>query len=140
MSEGSGALWRYIGRNLLPPDIHATRIESPCSPGFPDVHFNYRGVSGTLELKFLRKKKLPFGDDGLNKFQIAWHREAEDHKAHSLIIAEVNDQIYVIPGRWYAQFNGATNLNYMSRLVVVKRSIDDRDREVFSQLLMRIGV
>lgn len=138
MSEA--ALWRYVRDKLLPPGIHATRIESPCSPGFPDVHFNFRGSTGTLELKFLRKKKLPFGDDGLNREQIAWHRNAIDNGAHALIVAEVTNEIYVIPGRWYNQFNDAVNLEYMSRLIIIKRKLDPEDVDFFSQLLLRIGV
>lgn len=140
MSEGSGALWKWVQRNLLPPDIQVTRIESECSAGFPDVHFNYYGVSGTIELKFLRKKRLPFGTQGLNKYQIAWHREANEQNAHSLIIADVNDEVYVISGRWFSHFNGATNLDHMSRLIVTKGRCSDEDRQLFSNLLRKIGI
>lgn len=140
MSEGSGALWNYVRGKLLPPGIHATRIESPCSPGFPDVHYSYYGVSGTIELKYLRKKKLPFGDDGLNREQRAWHREAILQGAHTLIVAEVKEEIYVMSGKWYSQFNEAQSLKHMSPLIFVKRNLEAEDLGLFALILRRINI
>lgn len=137
MSEGSGALWRYVKGKLLDPlDVHATRIESPCSPGFPDVHYHLHSVSGTIELKFLRKKNLPFGDDGLNREQRAWHREAVRHKCKALILADVNDVLYLIPGQWAQQFNDATSLEFMSAWIARKRRLSDQDLHNFYAALV----
>lgn len=134
------ALWKYLRDRMLPPGIQATRIESRCSPGFPDVHYNYAGASGTLELKFLRKKKLPFDKEGLNREQIAWHRSALEHRALSFIVAEVHRKIFVIPGIWYSRFNEETDLAYMSRLIVEKGNLSQKELAFFSQLLAGIRV
>lgn len=39
-------VWQRIREHLKP--LHAQRIESECTPGFPDVEF----IGGTLELKY----------------------------------------------------------------------------------------
>lgn len=139
MPEGSGALWRYI-QKMMPPGAHATRIESRCSPGFPDVHYNWAGVTGTLELKSLRKKNLPFGNDGLNLEQRIWHREAIANGAHALIIAEVHNEIFFMSGKWYNRFNESQSLGWMSSLIVVKRKLGEADIRQFHLMLQRINV
>lgn len=105
MSEGSGAVWRYVRGKLLPPGVHATRIENEIGAGFPDVHYTYRGISGTLELKFLRKKNLPFGEEGLNKDQRIWIRDEVKAGGIVWLVADVNDHIFVLPGKIAFLFN-----------------------------------
>lgn len=134
MSEGNGALWRYL-RELLPAGIHATRIENRIGAGFPDVHYIYRGVTGHLELKFLRKKKLPFGNDGLNPEQQVWIREAEWADGLTWIVAEVTPKIYFVPGRHYGNFNHTENLEAFSVLTLTKRKIIPADMTKFARLL-----
>lgn len=135
MSED--ALWRYVRGKLLPPGTHATRIESRVSPGFPDVHYVYRGQSGTLELKFLRKKKPPFGDEGLNLEQRIWHREADSAGATAYLIAEITPRIYIIKGSSAEVFNEWTQEDFdlHSKLVLTKRRVDKEDRSFFIGLL-----
>lgn len=117
MSEA--ALWKYLRDKILPADIHATRIENGVSAGFPDVHYTICGRSGTLELKFLRKKKLPFGDGGLNLDQRLWIRDEVGAGGTVWIIAEVNKIIYVVRGRYADAFNEWT-LDEMSRFSSMK--------------------
>lgn len=113
MSEGSGALWKYVRGKLLPPGIHVSRIEAgqgEVESGFPDVFYTYRhdnGLSrtGTIELKFLRKKKLPFGEDGLRKSQKIWIRDEVEAGGRVWILAEVGKAIYLVRGRNYRTFN-----------------------------------
>lgn len=137
MSEA--ALWKYLRDKIISQKVHATRIESRVSPGFPDVHYTYDGFSGTLELKFLRKASLPFSDQGLNREQLVWHRDAEEAKAIHLIVAEVKGTIHVIPGKFYDKFNAATNLLPLATLVIVKGHLELEDRDLFSHMMkMRI--
>lgn len=135
MSEA--ALWSYLRRKILPPGIHATRIESRVSVGFPDVHYTYHSRSGTLELKFLRKKKPPFGKEGLNLDQRIWHRDNWEAGGTSFIIAEVTSVIFVVKGAYATEFNDWTqeDLDQRSKLVLTKRHIDQADLGFFAGLL-----
>ena len=105
------SLWRYVRDKLLPPQIHATRIESRVSPGFPDVHYTIRlelfkaAHTGTLELKFLRKKRLPFGEDGLNRDQRIWIDKEIDAGGTVRILAQVHDRLFLMHGREAYRFN-----------------------------------
>lgn len=111
MSESS--LWTYVRSKLLPPGIHATRIENETDGGFggfPDVHYSYlrenkTRSSGTIELKFLRKKNPPFGDDGLRLSQRIWIRDELAAGGLVWIMAEVGKSIHLVRGRHYASFN-----------------------------------
>lgn len=113
MSEGSGALWKYVRGKLLPPGIHVSRIEAgqgEVESGFPDVFYTYRhenGIShtGTIELKFLRKKNLPFGDDGLRKSQKIWIRDEIEAGGTVWIIADIGKTINLVRGKYWKEFN-----------------------------------
>lgn len=135
MSESS--LWTYVRGKLLPPGIHATRIENGVSAGFPDVHYTYQGKTGTLELKFLRKKKLPFGDDGLNKDQRIWIRDEVDAGGKVWIIADCGDFINIVPGSKAKVFNDfeAEEMTSASSLIVRKRILTKSMIEGFASLL-----
>lgn len=136
------SLWRYVRDKLLPPGIHATRIESFCSPGFPDVHYTYQGVSGTLELKFLRKKSLPFGDEGLNQNQILWIPQQLEAHGRVWIIAEALGDIFVLHGRHYEHFNELSydELYEASEMIWKKRLPAENTaglRRMFHELLVK---
>jgi hypothetical protein len=143
VSEGSGALWRYLRERLLPHGIHATRIENEGEAGFPDVHYTYRpsllgpGHSGTLELKYLRKKNPPFGDQGLRLSQKIWIRDELDAGGRALIVAQVQNRIFVLPGRLWEEFNEMNELmlGHHSSLIIVQRQITPEIRKRFAALL-----
>lgn len=120
-------LWRYVRDKLLPRDIHATRVENGVSAGFPDVHYTYQGRSGTLELKFLRKKNPPFWEDGLNRDQIIWIRNNLEVGGRVWILADIGPQICVIRGRHAEQFNEwkREDFSVSSTLIFHKRRIDE---------------
>lgn len=82
-----GALWRWLSKRLPPGNF--TRIESPCSPGVPDVnytldvattesrHVNLHGfvnVHGWIELKIGAAGRYPFKRErrGLRASQCIW--------------------------------------------------------------------
>lgn len=120
-------LWRYLRDKLLPAGIHATRVENGVSAGFPDVHYSYRRengtcTAGTLELKFLRKKKPPFGDDGLNQDQLIWIRDEIESGGTVWILAEIHKVIYMVRGKHASSFNdwNLDNFKLHSTLVIRK--------------------
>jgi len=137
MSEGSGALWRYVRDKLLPRDIHATRVENGISAGFPDVHYTVRhetGIShtGALELKFLRKKNPPFGEEGLNRDQMIWIREELALGGSVWIVADIGKHICMIRGKFAPVFNGWGRAEFMrnSTVILEKRKLTkDRVKE-----------
>jgi hypothetical protein len=86
MNESS--FWRWLSSRLPPGDF--TRIESPCSPGVPDVNYTlerrypYLGdpnraiaVHGWIELKIGAAGRYPFKADrrGLRASQRLWLHE-----------------------------------------------------------------
>lgn len=128
MSEDS--LWKYVRDKLLPKGIHATRIENETDSGFggfPDVHYSHlreNGTrsSGTIELKFLRKKKPPFGNDGLRLSQKIWIRDELAAGGLVWIIADIGKTIHLIRGSYYKSFNDwiLENFECGSTLIFVK--------------------
>ena len=128
MSEGS--LWSYVRDKLLPKGIHATRIENETDSGFggfPDVHYsllraNGTRSSGTIELKFLRKKKPPFGDDGLRLSQKIWIRDELAAGGLVWIIADIGQRIFLVRGRNWKAFNDwdLSDFELGSTLIFVK--------------------
>lgn len=122
---------------------HFTRIESDAEAGFPDVHYTYRhdffrpAHTGSLELKFLRKKKPPFGDDGLRLSQRIWIRDEIEAGGRVKIIAQVRDRIFILPGRVHSEFNELNELmmEHWSDLILQHRKLTDADREKFASLL-----
>lgn len=122
MSEST--LWTYVRDKLLPPGIHATRIENGVSAGFPDVHYTVRHENnhvstGSIELKFLRKKNPPFGDDGLNQDQILWIRDELEVGGKVWIVAEVDRHICLIRGLYFKEFNKWTRDDFMQKSTVI---------------------
>jgi hypothetical protein len=120
------ALWESL-RGLLPPDCHATRIESDVSPGFPDVHYSYKEVTGTIELKKSRKSPksaLPFSGkgQGLRKSQIDWIGAELYSGGLVWIIAQVGRTIYVLDGQHADNFNKMTVHDLMRCSVTVWQS------------------
>lgn len=101
MSEAS--LWNYL-RKVLPKEGHYSRIESPTSQGFPDVHFTLHGVSGTIELKSTKrpKTKYPFsGKDGLRRSQITWIEDEIESSGWVLLCLACGDYIYLLKADLY---------------------------------------
>lgn len=127
--SSEGSLWSWL-RKRLPRAAHVSRIESETSAGIPDVYFKISGSPAVwLELKFLRKRNLPFGDDGLRPSQIRWILDEIEQKGTVWIVAEVRKVIFFIPGRWAATFNrfGWNELTDRSILALRKRNFDSRN-------------
>lgn len=111
-------LWEWL-RDVALPIGNYDRIEAPdTAPGHPDVRYTIKSdnpfyddcISGTIELKYSSAQAVPFPDEdkGLHKSQRTWMRREVRHCGKVWIIAEVLESIYVIPGKYFDQFNGAT--------------------------------
>lgn len=143
MSEAS--LWTYIRTRLLPVRIHATRIENETDSGFggfPDIHYstirsNGSRSSGTIELKFLRKKKPPFGDDGLRLSQKVWIREELAAGGLVWIMADIGPTIHLIRGRHWNTFNewGPQDFKQHSTLTFTKGKRNTEEKADLAILL-----
>lgn len=108
-ADARGRLWENL-RGLLPADCHTTRIENEVEAGFPDIHYTYKGVSGTIELKKSRSSMLsqPFKNGGLRKAQIDWIEEEIEADGIVWIVAQVGRHIFVVHGMHAPKFNDYT--------------------------------
>lgn len=86
------------------------RIENPADPGTPDVNFCFSGIEGMLELKEhheypKRDATRVFGPSGLRKDQIVWILNRCKSKGRVFILAQVDADLYLVPGRLALEFN-----------------------------------
>jgi hypothetical protein len=102
-ADARGRLWGSL-RGLLPAGCHATRIENEIGSGFPDVHYTYLEVSGTIELK--SAKRLPMGKDGLRQSQIDWINEEIEAGGLVWVIVQAGKSIFVLNGMLADEING----------------------------------
>lgn len=101
MKEAS--LWDYL-RKLLPKGGHYSRIESDTSHGFPDVHFTFEGVTGTIELKSTKRPgaKYPFsGKDGLRRSQLNWIQDEIEVLGWVILCLQVGEYVYLLKAALY---------------------------------------
>lgn len=135
MSEHS--LWQYLRDKLLLPDVHATRIENGISAGFPDVHATWRGESITLELKFLRKKNFPLGEEGLNRDQKLWIEQEVGARGRVWIVVDGGHEIFFVSGRRFESVNDWHHEDFYdgASFIVTKGSPPDKSGRIN---LMRI--
>lgn len=115
MSDESG-LWSWLRDEVLPIGQYS-RIESgETSPGFPDVDCQIlfprrRVISFKLELKHSKhpQRTNPFNDrDGVRKSQKKWIRDNTEFGGLVWIVAEVGEEVFVIPGKYVHRINGAS--------------------------------
>lgn len=96
--KSESSLWDYL-RDLLPPEIHYSRIESETSPGFPDVHYTLSGVTGTIELKSVDRPKAKYplaGKHGLRKSQRDWIEAEVKAGGFVLLCLEIKPEICIL--------------------------------------------
>jgi hypothetical protein len=87
-------VWRDL-RGGLPPG-HYTRIESPISPGVPDVNFCVNGpVEGWVELKYT--ERLPLEHPVLPTQKI-WIRQHLERGGHVLIAVAIKRELFIVAG------------------------------------------
>lgn len=97
-ADARGRLWNSL-RGLLPAGCHATRIENVLTgehAGFPDVHYTYLEVTGTIELKSV--DKLPMKKSGVRDSQIGWIKAEIDAGGIVWIIVEFKSKVYIVSG------------------------------------------
>jgi hypothetical protein len=124
MSEEN--LWDWLKGRLTRG--HYSRVESgETSVGISDVYYRLPVASGWLELKFAHHPKalVPFDDkDGIRKSQLIWISEEVKFGGLVHIVAQVGNEILVIPGRFVRAFNGASK-HRLRRMAVVRISRRD---------------
>ena len=132
-------LWKWL--RLVLPQGQYSRIESgDISPGFPDVDWQIgsydQSFSGKFELKSAKdpNAEVPFPDEktGLHRSQQLWIKEHVRFGGNVWIIAEVGKIVYVISGRNYRLFNGASRdkLVSLSRAILTKNQLQDSAGEL----------
>jgi hypothetical protein len=128
-------LWKWL-RDLLPPGRY-TRIESECSPGFPDVDYTVEGHSGTMELKYGEGKKPLKGK--IRRDQYLWIEAEVKAKGVVWLVVEVKNFVYFIHGREvtkYLETLGSFELSAMAQIVVQRRRGNKEDiTDVIHRLL-----
>lgn len=89
------------------------RIESPASPGLPDVYFSLNnGVTGWLELKVVpdtHRKILTQGTGvgQLRPLQVLWARQASDKNIFTNVLLFVQKRAILLSGRDVSALLGA---------------------------------
>ena len=73
-------------------DAHWTHIEMPFKPGFPDLDYCITGVCGQIEVKFVKKGRVPH----LRSTQKAWMRERLKANGSPMIWMLDGTKVYVI--------------------------------------------
>lgn len=101
-ADARGRLWKYL-EGLLPPGCHATRIENEIGAGFPDVHYTYLEVTGTIELK--DTDRLPMGKAGMRKAQIRWIEEEIEAGGLVWILVRFKKRYFVVSGLYAESLN-----------------------------------
>lgn len=105
MSEGNGAFWAYL-KKQLPTEGHYSRVEShDTEPGFPDVVYTLNGTTGFIELKDAKRPgaKHPFsGESGLRKAQIRWMEgEIDVAEGRVFLALQCGDRVYILDAALY---------------------------------------
>jgi Holliday junction resolvase len=70
------------------PCLSLDRIESSCTPGFPDIVACLEGIYGLLEIKVAKSNKLI-----LTQAQMPWHKLHEEVKGNHWLLYK-NDDVY----------------------------------------------
>lgn len=104
MKPESG-LWDFL-RQRMPVGGHYTRIESnETAPGFPDVHYTLKGVTGGMELKC---NPFPIGDypfagekHGLRKSQRIWIRDEVECGGKVILALQARHHVYFVDGSYW---------------------------------------
>lgn len=105
-------LWRWMRDRLPPAPATFDRIESPITPGIPDVSYALtRRVEGWIELKATRQKRgYPFRADncGLRASQILWIAARRRTGSRILIAAAMANDFAVWSSSIYRAFNDSS--------------------------------
>ncbi len=76
----------------------AVRIESPTSPGVPDVFFSTGRVAGWMELKHVRNARKPLAARTLRPLQSRWAAEASAAGVFTTVLLFWRDRAILIAG------------------------------------------
>lgn len=96
----------------------AVRIESPTSPGVPDVFFSTGGVAGWMELKCVRSKK-PLAARTLRPLQLRWAAEASAAGVFTTVLLFWRDRAILITGADVATLVDAPAAAVLARAIWV---------------------
>ena len=112
------ALWIWL-KDHLPIKCHTSRIESDTSAGFPDVHYTWGSVTGTIELKKSRypNAECPFRTGGMRQSQIDWIRDEIAAGGTVFLLVQVKQRRFLLEGTF------ASTLNEMSLQEIARRAL-----------------
>lgn len=91
--------------------VHWCRVENMVGVGIPDVNYCLpTGVDGWIEGKFrkdppARETTPAFTNGGLRDDQIIWIRRRIEFGGRVHILAQVGDELLLIPGKYATEFN-----------------------------------
>jgi hypothetical protein len=103
----------------------AVRVESPASPGMPDVYFaTGSGITGWIELKVVpetHRKPLTAGTGAgqLRPLQILWARQASEKNIFTCVLLFHKNRAILLSGRDVALLVGATEDQVLSKALWV---------------------
>lgn len=133
-------LWEWL-RDVVLPLGHYTRIESECSPGFPDVHCTIPGTpSFTMELKEAKDPHAhhPFTKKhGMRRSQIKWIPKEVAAGGTVWILCGIGKKVYVIDGLNVNLVNNKTEEQIAAiSVAVLRRGKNKRAAEILGQILI----
>jgi hypothetical protein len=89
----------------------AMRIESPSTPGCPDVFYSIDGKTGWIELKSVQKPQGVRARPLLSRMQpsqYAWHATAAQHGVRAFILLMLADRALLLAGSRVAYWANCT--------------------------------
>jgi hypothetical protein len=105
----------------MPVGTHFSRIESlDTAPGFPDVHYTLKGMTGSMELKCQEfpTGEFPFKDE-LRKSQKEWIADELAAGGKVILVLQCRQMIYFLDGLYANQLDSMTELDCNERAVVL---------------------
>jgi hypothetical protein len=105
----------------MPAGTHYSRIEAPeTAPGFPDVHYTFKSMTGTMELK---AQEFPQGEfpfkGAMRKGQKQWIAEELTAAGKVILVLQLRQVIYFLDGQHAQHLDEMTEDNIRNVTQVV---------------------
>jgi len=96
---------RALWHSLRAADVFdfAMRVESPSTPGCPDVYYNIEGSSGWLELKSISGSPGPRAHPlayRIQPNQVMWHTRAAAQGVRAFFLVLIDKNAVLLPGAY----------------------------------------
>jgi hypothetical protein len=134
-------LWEWL-RDVTLPLGHYTRIESECSPGFPDVFCTIPDIpTFTMELKAAKDSHAhhPFTKKtGMRRSQLKWIPKEVAAGGTVWILVEIGRKVYIIAGMNVKYINYHTEEEIASIAVaMLTRGKNQQAAKILHEILSR---